>query len=177
MIHANRDEVTYLKASVELNFAKSQQPTIRLGGNKQMKEVKNVTVAGCGTIGSQIDNKTTLKNIKFIINEIYDTAIKAGKQRLTNIAKRYRDDLYLSDYQTRMIYDNIHFQTSLEKAVKYADLVIEAIPEVKEIKSDFYKKIAEFASEQAIFTYNSSTILPSVLSEDTRRQEEFMMLH
>ena len=177
MIHANRDEVTYLKASVELNFAKSQQPTIRLGGNKQMKEVKNVTVAGCGTIGSQIAYQTAFKNFNVTIYDIDDTAIKAGKQRLTNIAKRYRDDLDLSDYQTRMIYDNIHFQTSLEKAVKYADLVIEAIPEVKEIKSDFYKKIAEFASEQAIFTSNSSTMLPSELAQDTGRPEKFMMIH
>src|SRR5699024_82685 len=108
---------------------------------------------------------------------IDDTAIKAGKQRLTNIAKRYRDDLDLSDYQTRMIYDTIYFQTSLEKAVKYADLVIEAIPEVKEIKSDFYKKIAEFASEQAIFTSNASTMLPSELAEHTGRPENFTTLH
>src|SRR5699024_2655367 len=119
MIHANRDEVTYLKASVELNFAKSQQHTIRLGGIKQMKEVKNVTVAGCGTIGSQIAYKTTFKNLNINIYDIDNTAIKAGKQQLTNIAKRNRDELDLNDYQTRMIYDNIHFQTSLEKAVKY----------------------------------------------------------
>src|SRR5699024_3202322 len=115
-------------------FAKSQQPTIRLGGNKQMKEVKNVTVAGCGTIGSQIAYQTAFKNFNVTIYDIDDTAIKAGKQRLTNIAKRYRDDVDLKNYQTRMIYDIIQLQTNLEKAVKYADLVTEANTEEKEIK-------------------------------------------
>jgi 3-hydroxybutyryl-CoA dehydrogenase len=65
----------------------------------------------------------------------------------------------------------------LSKAVENADLVIEAIPEVLEIKQDFYKKLAKVAREETIFASNSSTMTPSQIVDVTGRPEKYLHLH
>lgn len=55
--------------------------------------------------------------------------------------------------------------------------VIEAIPEVLEIKKDFYTKLGKLAPAKAIFATNSSTLLPSQFADATGRPEQFLALH
>ncbi len=45
------------------------------------------------------------------------------------------------------------FYSDLNKAVESADLVIEAVPEVVDIKTDFYKKLGEAAPEKNDLCY------------------------
>lgn len=58
-----------------------------------------------------------------------------------------------------------------------ADLVIEAIPEVVNIKTEFYTKLGKLAPAKTIFATNSSTLLPSQFAEVTGRPEKFLALH
>lgn len=58
-----------------------------------------------------------------------------------------------------------------------ADLVIEAIPEVVQMKIDFYKKLGEAAPAKTIFATNSSILLPSQFADATARPEKFLALH
>jgi len=69
------------------------------------------------------------------------------------------------------------FSSDLAKAVRDADLMIEAIPEVVQIKTDFYKQLGKVAPEKTIFATNSSTLLPSQFAEVTGRPEKFLALH
>jgi len=69
------------------------------------------------------------------------------------------------------------FSDDLSEAVKDADLVIEAVPEVVDIKIDFYKKLGTVAPEKTVFATNSSTLLPSQFAEYTGRPEKFIALH
>lgn len=61
----------------------------------------------------------------------------------------------------------ISFHSDLSAAVAKADLVIEAIPEVVQIKTDFYTELGKVAPEKTIFATNSSTLLPSQFAEAT----------
>ena len=50
-----------------------------------------------------------------------------------------------------------------------SDLVIEAIPEVLDIKQRFYTELGKVADAHTIFTTNSSTLLPSAMMDFTGR--------
>ena len=67
--------------------------------------------------------------------------------------------------------------TDLAAAVAEADLVIEAVPEVPEIKSAVYREIAGLLPSSALVATNSSTFLPSDFAEDTGRPDKFCALH
>src|SRR4029077_20040384 len=65
----------------------------------------------------------------------------------------------------------------LAKAVKDADLVIEAIPENVELKRSFYSELAKVAPEASFFAGNYSTMLPSQFAELSGRPQRFLSLH
>lgn len=58
-----------------------------------------------------------------------------------------------------------------------ADLVIEAIPEILEIKQNFYKELSEVAGGNTIFASNSSTMVPGQILSFTDRPDKYLHLH
>lgn len=136
---------------------------------------QHITVAGSGVLGSQIAFQTAFKGFVVSIYDINDEAIDRAKERMTKLKKRYQEDLGATDDAVNDAFIRISFHSDLAKAVANADLVIEAVPEVINIKTDFYKKLAEVAPDKTIFVTNSSTMLPSQFAEATDRPEKFLL--
>ncbi|MGD6844950.1 3-hydroxyacyl-CoA dehydrogenase [Bacillus infantis] len=138
---------------------------------------KNVTVAGSGVLGSQIAFQTAFKGFNVSVYDINDEALDRAKDRIGKLKPRYQEDLGASEEEVNSAYERISFHSDLAAAVADADLVIEAVPEVVQIKIDFYTKLGAAAPEKTIFATNSSTLLPSQFAEATGRPEQFLALH
>lgn len=89
----------------------------------------------------------------------------------------YKEDIGATEENLNTAYARISFHSDLSAAVAKADLVIEAIPEVVQIKTDFYTELGKVAPEKTIFATNSSTLLPSQFAEATGRPKKFLALH
>lgn len=140
-------------------------------------DYKKITVAGSGVLGSQIAYQTAFKGFDVVIYDINEEAIEKSKQRLAKLMKNYRKDFGSSEAEVEAAYGRLSFKTNLAEAVSDADLVIEAIPEVTDIKTAFYKKLGKVAPEKTVFATNSSTLLPSQFANATGRPEKFLALH
>lgn len=138
---------------------------------------KNITVAGSGVLGSQIAFQTAYSGFNVSVYDISDEAIEGAKNRIMLLKPRYQQDLGASEQDLDAAYDRITFYSDLSQAVKDADLVIEAVPEVIGIKTDFYTKLGQAAPEKTVFATNTSTLLPSQFAEATGRPEKFLALH
>ena len=138
---------------------------------------KNITVAGSGVLGSQIAYQTAFKGFNVTIYDINDEALEKAKEKITKLKPRYQKDLGATEEDVNSAYKRMSFSSDLAKAVRDADLMIEAIPEVVQIKTDFYKQLGKVAPEKTIFATNSSTLLPSQFAEVTGRPEKFLALH
>ncbi|MGD6968520.1 3-hydroxyacyl-CoA dehydrogenase [Rossellomorea vietnamensis] len=138
---------------------------------------KNITVAGSGVLGSQIAFQTAFHGFNVSVYDINDEALEKAKDRVMNLKPRYQEDLGASQEDVDAAYNRMSFNSNLEQAVEDADLVIEAVPEVVKIKTEFYEKLGKAAPEKTIFATNSSTLLPSQFAEATGRPEKFLALH
>lgn len=138
---------------------------------------KNITVAGSGVLGSQIAFQTAFKGFMVNIYDINDVALEKAKERIGHLKEDYRRDLGVTEEAFNEGLNRISFYSDLGEAVKDADLVIEAIPEVVSIKTAFYEELGKVAPEKTIFATNSSTLLPSQLAAATGRPEKFLALH
>ncbi len=138
---------------------------------------KNVTVAGSGVLGSQIAYQTAFKGFTVSVYDIHEEAVKAAKERVAKLMPRYEKDLSATKEEVEAAFDRITFYSDLQEAVKSADLVIEAVPEVAKIKMEFYTKLGKAAPKHTVFATNSSTLLPSQFAEATGRPEKFLALH
>ncbi|SEN04939.1 3-hydroxybutyryl-CoA dehydrogenase [Mesobacillus persicus] len=140
-------------------------------------DYKNITVAGSGVLGSQIAFQTAFKGFNVTVYDINDEAVERAKERIAKLMPRYQKDLKASEEEVTGAFNRLSFYSDLSKAVAEADLVIEAVPEVVQIKSDFYKRLGAVAPKKTIFATNSSTLLPSQFAQDTGRPEKFLALH
>ncbi|MFB6468510.1 3-hydroxyacyl-CoA dehydrogenase [Cytobacillus sp. Hz8] len=138
---------------------------------------KNITVAGSGVLGSQIAYQTAFKGFYVSVYDINDEALDRAKERITKLKLRYQEDLGATEEEVNAAFNRMSFNSDLAKTVAKADLVIEAIPEVVAIKTDFYKELGKVAPKQTIFATNSSTLLPSQFALATGRPEKFLALH
>ncbi|WP_163970407.1 3-hydroxyacyl-CoA dehydrogenase [Oceanobacillus halotolerans] len=140
-------------------------------------DYKNITVAGSGVLGSQIAYQTAFKGFDVSVYDINDEAIEKAKERITKLKSRYQEDLEATKDDVDAAFNRISFYSDLAKATADADLIIEAVPEVVNIKTDFYKELASVAPEKTIFATNSSTMLPSQFADATGRPSKFLALH
>ncbi len=138
---------------------------------------KNVTVAGSGVLGSQIAFQTAFKGFNVTVYDINEVAIEKAKERIASLENTYVS--YFSNEQeaAKSAQSRIQYATDLKEATTNADLVIEAIPELKEIKISFYNELSSVAPEHTVFATNSSTMLPSDFAEYTGRPDKFLALH
>lgn len=138
---------------------------------------KHITVAGSGVLGSQIAYQTAFKGFQVSVYDINDQALERAKERIAELKPHYRQDLGATQEETDQALDRISFHSDLAQAVAEADLVIEAVPEVVSIKTEFYAKLGQAAPAKTVFATNSSTLLPSQFANATGRPERFLALH
>lgn len=143
-----------------------------------MTTIQNVTVLGVGVLGSQIAFQSAYHGKTVVAYDLSQEAVDGLRERWDYLKPLYLRDL---DDATPEKLDaavgRITGTTDLAAAVADADLVIESVPEVLEIKRETWQKVSEAAPQKTIFTTNSSTLLPSAMADATDRPEKFLALH
>lgn len=138
---------------------------------------QKVTVVGGGTLGSQIAFMAAFSGKDTTIWGRSEGSLERAKTRVNrweNEVKAYYD---ASDADIESARDHLNYTTSLEDALSGADLVIEALPENVETKTDFYEKFDKLADPKTVVVTNSSTMMPSQFAETTGRPEKFLGYH
>jgi 3-hydroxyacyl-CoA dehydrogenase len=132
--------------------------------------MKKITIAGSGVLGSQIAFQTAFHGYEVSVYDIDNAALEKAKQTLQGLGKRYRADIGATQAQIDAAAGHITQTTDLAAALTDADLLIEAIPEVVAIKTEFYGKAGGLAPPKTIFATNTSTLLPSQFAKALRKR-------
>jgi 3-hydroxyacyl-CoA dehydrogenase len=140
-------------------------------------KIKKVTIAGGGTLGSQIAWQTAMHGFDVIVYDAFEKGLENSKKFHQSFADLFLNTRGASQKEIDKTFSRLSYTTNLQEAVKDADIISESVPENVEIKTDFYKEMAKVAPEKTIFTTNSSTTLPSDYAEVTGRPEKFLALH
>lgn len=139
-------------------------------------DIRTVTVAGSGVLGSQIAVQTALHGFSVRVYDVNDAALAAGQARMAALAPRVVADLGLPGERAQEALARLSYHTDLEEAAQ-ADLVIEAVPERLDLKREFFARLGAVAPAHTVFATNTSTLLPSDLMDATGRPERFAALH
>lgn len=127
---------------------------------KKMKidEIKNVTVVGAGNMGhsiAQVYAQSGFEVDLIDLNEnVLNRAMKLIKSNL-NVLKEF-DRVDINTIPS--ILKHIHPSTNLQGAAKKADLIVEAVSEIPELKMKIFSVLEENCSESTILASNTSTL-------------------
>ena len=140
-------------------------------------EVKNVSVIGGGTMGNGIAHMFAMSGFKVTLietkQEFADRALSTITKNLDRIVSKNK----ITAEKKEESLSNISLSLSLKEGVKNADLVIEAVPEDLNIKTNVWKVVDEIAPRHTIFGSNTSSISITKLAAITSRPDRFIGMH
>jgi 3-hydroxyacyl-CoA dehydrogenase len=128
-------------------------------------QIRKVAVLGAGVMGAQIAAHLVNANVETLLFEL---PAKEGEPN-SNVKKALEglkklDPAPISSPAKISYIQPANYQADLEK-LRECDLVIEAIAERIDWKSDLYRKVAPFISKHAIFASNTSGLSINILAQ------------
>lgn len=139
--------------------------------------LNSVTVLGAGVLGGQIAWHSAFKGKTVVAYDPFPEAIAKAKVAHEMYARIYAAELGASGADLEATRSRVTYSDQLEPLVAKADLVIESVPEVPEIKTRVYQQMAALLPPHTIVATNSSTLLPRDFAEATGRPEQYCALH
>jgi 3-hydroxybutyryl-CoA dehydrogenase len=143
-----------------------------------MSQVNHLTVLGSGVLGGQIAWHSAYKGKHVVVYDISEDALVRCRAAQDQYAALYlTEEVGASDADLAATRQRLTFTTDLGLAVAQADLVIEAVPEIPDVKNSVYQQMAPLLPAHTVIATNSSTLLPSDFAAATGRPGKYCALH
>ncbi len=141
-------------------------------------DIKKVAMIGAGDMGHGIAEVTLLAGIPVCLYDIKDEFVDRGKQRiLDSLDKLASKGRVPAEHVEAIKGKLLTTTTDLDEAAREADLVIEAIPEVIDLKKEVFAKLDAAAPKHALLASNTSTMSITEIASVTGRPEKVFGLH
>ena len=125
---------------------------------------------GIAQVAATAGYNIVLRDIK---QEFLDKAMEKIKWSLDKLVSKEK----ISKEEGDEIYSRITPIVDLNDAVKDADLVIEVVPEIMDLKKQVYAELDKAARPEVIFASNTSTLPITEIANTTSRPEKFIGIH
>ena len=139
--------------------------------------VKNITVLGSGVMGHGIAQVSATAGYNVVLRDIkqefLDKAMEKIKWSLDKLVSKEK----ISKEEGDVIFSRITPIVNLNEAVKNAELVIEVVPEIMDLKKSVYAELDKAASPEVVFASNTSTLPITEIANTTSRPEKFIGIH
>ena len=139
-------------------------------------EIKNVFVMGAGVMGNGIVQVAAQAGYKATMEDVNQEVLQKGLASIERRLSRGVDKGRISEDDKTDIMSRISTATDISSA-RDADLVIEAIPEILELKINTFKELDNLCPEHTILASNTSALPISAMAAATKRQEKVVGIH
>jgi len=131
--------------------------------------------AGIAQVGAQTEHKVTLVDLS---RDVLEKSAKRIESSIARVAKKqFKDDAEGAEKFMASCMDNIKTDTTANKALETADLVVEAVVENMGLKQKLFKEYDSIAPEKTIFASNTSSLPIAEIAAATNRLDRFGGLH
>lgn len=139
--------------------------------------IQNIVVVGSGVMGRGIAYVAALGNYSVKMVDISEKALQNAAKEISKIVEKGLAREKITQEVAEQIKRNLQFETDLAQAAKTAHLVIEAVPEIAEVKRQVFETIEEHASDDCYFATNTSTMSPTEIASFAKRPEKTIAMH
>jgi enoyl-CoA hydratase / 3-hydroxyacyl-CoA dehydrogenase len=139
--------------------------------------IKNITVLGSGIMGHGIAQVSAMAGYNVVLRDIekqfLDKAMEKIKWSLDKLVSKQK----ITEQQGKEIFARITPIVDLSEALKDCDLMIEAVPEIMDLKKKVYAEVDKVAQQKTVFASNTSTLPITEIANTTTRPERCIGIH
>ncbi len=141
-----------------------------------MREIRTVAVVGAGVMGAGIAQVASEAGLDVVLFDPLDGATTRARQRIAGFLERKVQKGQLSAEVANAAVERIREVEALSSLTD-ADLVIEAVPEVLELKQQLFRELDGFVADDVILATNTSSLSVARIASVTAHADRVLGMH
>ncbi|MFB5190039.1 3-hydroxyacyl-CoA dehydrogenase [Alicyclobacillus fastidiosus] len=139
--------------------------------------VEKIAVIGAGTMGRGIAYTAILAGFQVALHDIDSEQLTRATEDMNRLMERrvQRQEMAPDDRSAALA--RLQITTDFKQAVEDADMVIEAVLEMMDIKVEVFAQLDALCPAHAIFATNTSTMSPTEIGAATTRPRQTIAMH
>ncbi len=142
-----------------------------------MKKIKNIAVIGAGAMGAQIAALAGEAGFNVKVRDIEQRFLDKGKQTIADMYDKRISRGRFTEQAKKDAMSKLTFIVDLKEAVKDADFIIEAIPEIMDLKKSVLKEVTALCPDDTVFATNTSSLSIAEMSAAAKHPELVVGTH
>lgn len=139
-------------------------------------EIERIAVIGGGTMGNGIAHVAAKFGLQVTLCDVSEEFLQRALAVIEKNLSREVSKGKLDETAARASLQRIQPTTDLARAAR-AQVMIEAVPERRELKLDLFRKLDGLAAPETIFASNTSSISITEMAAVTSRPDRFIGMH
>jgi len=145
--------------------------------NFNLNDIKQILVVGAGTMGHSIAQVYAQNGYEVSLVDLNEDMLQSALKKIRdNLNTLVEYGIFKKEHIPRVI-ERIHISTDFTIIAKKADLVVEAVNEVPEVKEKLFSQLSEYCSEEAIFASNTSTLDVFTIAKKIKNIKRLIIQH
>ncbi|HSB04997.1 MAG TPA: 3-hydroxyacyl-CoA dehydrogenase family protein [Thermodesulfobacteriota bacterium] len=142
-----------------------------------LSTIKKVSVIGSGIMGHGIGQTFALGGYEVTLNDISDELLNKARQQIRKNLDTFIEFGITTNEAAKEAYTRIGTATSLKEAVRDSDFVVEALPEVMDLKKRVFRELDELCPPHTIIASNTSGLSLTEMASGIKRQDKAVIAH
>jgi 3-hydroxybutyryl-CoA dehydrogenase len=143
----------------------------------RLSQIKQVAVIGAGIMGHGFAQVFAQKGFPVFLYDIDKEILKKASLRIASNLDTFIKHGLIDQKEKKAAIEKIVATTDLKVAVGKADFVLEAIPEIMDLKKEAFTKLDQLAPPHTILASNTSGLSITEIGAVTRRPEKTIITH
>lgn len=143
----------------------------------KVEDIKKIAVMGAGDMGHGIAEVALLAGYKVAMRDIEQRFVDRGLARIKESLDKLTEKQKITADNEKAMLANIKTYVDIAESVKDADFVIEAVPEIMDLKKQVFEALDKAAPKHAILASNTSNMSITEIASATKRPEKVVGMH
>jgi enoyl-CoA hydratase/3-hydroxyacyl-CoA dehydrogenase len=143
----------------------------------KVEDIKKVAVMGAGDMGHGIAEVALLAGYQVALRDIEQKFVDRGLSRIKESLDKLTEKQKITEDSKRAMLANIKTFVDVGEAVKDGDFIVEAVPEVMDLKKQVFEALDKAAPKHAILASNTSNMSITDIAAATNRPEQVVGFH
>lgn len=144
----------------------------------KLDDVKKIAIIGSGAMGHGIAQVCAMAGfnvcMKDIKQEFLDNGVSKIKESLQFLAGKEK---ITQDEVDNILTNLLKTTIDTKEAIEGAQVIIEAVPEIMDLKKQVFRELSDLADENAILATNTSTMSVSEIGSVVKNPQRFLGMH